>query len=101
LARLLMAEEAATVGVVLAEVLRGARNQQDFEELADQLQAAVLIDDDHDSWLQASRILFELKLQGQVIPLADAIIAAHALLGGHEVYTTDEHFQRVPGVRLH
>lgn len=100
-ARLVLSQEAATVGIILAEVLRGARSEDDFTELADQLQAAVLLDDDVESWLLAARLLFDLRRQGQTIPLPDAVIAAHALRGGHEVYTTDAHFERVPGLQLH
>jgi predicted nucleic acid-binding protein len=35
------------------------------------------------------------------LTLADVVIAAHALEGGHALFTRDEHFRHVPGLRLH
>jgi predicted nucleic acid-binding protein len=93
--------EAAIVGIVLAEVLRGARNEREFEEMSEELLAAEFIDDDLESWQLTSRVLVELKFQGTTVPLADALIGAQALQGGHAVYTLDNHFQRISGLRLH
>ena len=99
--RLVLAREAAIVGIVLVEILRGAKDRGDFDELLDQLQAAVILDDDEESWLLASQILFDLRRSGQSIPMPDAVIAAHAILGDHSLYTSDQHFQRIPSVKLH
>ena len=100
-ARLIETDEAAIVGIVLAEMLRGARNQQEFEDMTVELLAADYLEDDINTWTRASEILIELKRQGQVIPIQDALIAAHALRGPHSVYTTDQHFRRVAGLALH
>ncbi len=43
----------------------------------------------------------QLRGQGRLIPLTDLIIASLALEGDHQVFTLDEHFQRVPGLKLH
>ena len=44
----------------------------------------------------------ELDSTGQRIPVTDALIAAIALEGQHEVFTRDErHFERIPGLRLY
>ena len=100
-ARLVEKDEAAIVGIVLAEMLRGARNQQEFEDMTVELLAADYLKDDIDTWIRASEILIELQRQGQVIPIQDALIAAHALRGPHSVYTTDQHFRRVAGLAMH
>jgi predicted nucleic acid-binding protein len=99
--RLVEVNEAATVGIVLAEVLRGARAEAEFEEMTEELLAMRYIDGGRPAWLLASRILFDLKRAGNVIPLPDAIIAAEALLSDSEVYGHDEHFRRIQGLRLH
>ncbi len=99
--RLVQEGEAAIVGMVMAEILRGARNQADFDELHDQLLAASFVEDNAESWVLASQVLLDLKLKGQLIPFADAVIAAQALLGDHVVFTHDEHFERVPGLKLY
>ena len=99
--RLIFEDAAAVVGIVLVEVLRGARDRSHFDELYDQMRGAFLIEDDEGSWLRAAELLLDLKLRGEVIPLPDAIIAAQALLGSHAVYTADPHFGRIAGLRLH
>ena len=99
--RLILEDAAAAVGIVLVEVLRGARDRSHFDELYDQMRGALLIEDDEGSWLRAAELLLDLKLRGEVIPLPDAMIAAQALLGGHAVYTADPHFARIAGLRLH
>ena len=99
--RLVETNEAATVGIILAEVLRGARNETEFAEMSDELSAMHFISGGRPAWLLASRILFELKRGGQIIPTPDAIIAAEAILSDSEVYGHDEHFRRVQGLRLH
>ena len=93
--------EAAITGLIMAEVLRGARSDRDFDEMTDELLGAEYLEDDYDTWISAARILYELKTRGEVIPLPDAVIAAHALQGNHSVYTTDGHFQRVNGLQLY
>jgi predicted nucleic acid-binding protein len=99
-AALVRTGEAAIVGVVLVEVMRGARNLPDYEELNEQLRAAYFIDDSEESWLRSARLMFELKLRGETIPLPDAIIAAQALEGDHSLLAKDVHFERVPGLKL-
>jgi predicted nucleic acid-binding protein len=101
LTRLIDAGEAATTGVILAEVLRGARSDTEYDEMIEELLAMPYIDGGQQAWLAAARILYDLKRAGQIIPLADAIIAAEALLSGSTVYGHDEHFRRVPGLRSH
>jgi predicted nucleic acid-binding protein len=101
LTRLVDAGEAATIGLILAEVLRGARSDSEFEEMNEELLAMHYVDGGQEAWLAAARILYDLKRIGQIIPLADAIIAAEALLSESAIYGHDEHFRRVPGLRIH
>ena len=100
-ARLVGNDQAAIVGISLTEVLRGARDKQEFEEMTLELLAADYLPDDLENWILASEILIDLQRQGQVIPLPDALIAAQAIRGPHTVYSSDEHFRRVPGLVIH
>lgn len=99
--RLLEADEVSITGVVLAEVLQGARNETDFERLRSSLETLPYIDQSPQTWLAAARIGMRLRVEGRLIPLTDLAIAATALEADEEVYTLDEHFERVPGLRLH
>lgn len=99
--RLIRAGEVAVVGAIYAELVHGARDEKELRRLEEDLNAFPFFDTDKWVWRRAGRLLFELRRQGVTVSLADAVIAAIALEAGHEVYTLDEHFQRVPGLRLH
>ncbi len=99
--RLISGGEVAMVGAVYAELVHGARDEKELRRLEDDLNAFPFLDADKWIWRSAGRLLFDLRRQGLAMSLADAFIAAIALEGGHQVYTLDEHFQRVPGLRLY
>jgi len=88
------------VGLVLAEVLQGARGQQ-AAALREQLSALPYLEVDKATWLRAAELSSTLRAQGQPTPLSDLVIGLQALAGGHTVFATDAHFQRVPGLQLH
>jgi predicted nucleic acid-binding protein len=85
----------------MVEILRGARSREDYERLRRHLEGATFLGTSRASWLRASELLLHLKLRGEVIPLADAIIAGQALQEGHVVFSTDGHFERVDGLELY
>jgi len=93
--------DAAIVGLILTEVLRGARSREEFDRLLDRMDGCEFIESKEQTWRLAGEVMFDLRLRGETIPFQDAIIAAHGLHGNHEIYSTDEHFKRVSGVRIH
>lgn len=99
--RLIGAGEVALVGVVYTELVRGARDERELLLLKHRLEALPFIEVSREIWRRAGELLFQLRRQGVSVPLPDAIIAAIALEGGHQLYTLDEHFQRVPGLRVY
>ena len=99
--RLITADEVAMVGVVYAELVQGARDKDELRVLGDRLEALPYLEAKKGTWRSAGQILLSLRRQGRTISVPDALIASLALEGGHQLYTLDEHFQRVPGLRLH
>lgn len=93
--------DALLVGVVYAELVRGVRDDRDLHVLEDNLEGIPFLETGKETWRRAGQLLLDLRRQGRTIALPDAVIAAQALEGDHQVYTQDEHFQRVPGLRLH
>ena len=98
--RLLLAGEVVMVGVVYAELLRGARNRRQLATLQEELNALPFLEADKDTWTATGRILNDLERKGIGIPLADALIAALALGADAQVFSRDEHFQRVEGLGI-
>ncbi len=99
--RLLALAEVVMVGVVYAELLCGARDETQFRALDEQLDALPFFEMTNTIWRDTGRILSDLQRRGLTIPLPDAVIAALALEHGLEVYTRDDHFQRIPELELH
>ena len=90
-----------TTGMVVAEILQGADDEGDYVGLSRTVGRLPFIEVDKDVWLTAARWSYELKRKGLTTPLSDLVIAAAAVSGGHEVYATDPHFERVDGLALH
>jgi predicted nucleic acid-binding protein len=98
----LLAEyEVATTEVVLAEVLQGAPTEEKFMALAERMDALDFYSANQETWLKAARLSFELRRRGLATALSDLVVATVALEHDLSVYTLDEDFRRVPGLRLH
>ena len=101
LQRLIDTNRALMVGVVFAAVLQGARSEREYATLLPLLEAIPYQEMTRLTWASAGRLALQLRTEGRLIPLTDMAVAATALEGEHEVFTLDEHFNRVPGLRLH
>ena len=96
---LLISDRVMLVGVVFAELMRGARNPEQLEILQDTLQALPYTETDRDTWTLTGNILYSLDRTGERIPVTDALIAAIAIQNDLPVYTQDAHFNRVSDLR--
>jgi hypothetical protein len=99
--KLLAINEVAMVGIVMAEVLRGARNEGEFERLRLRLAEVPFLPETKETWTRVGAVAYQLKRRGLTVPLPDVLIGAIALEHGQEVYTQDEHFRRIPGLKLY
>jgi predicted nucleic acid-binding protein len=87
--------------MVLAEVLQGATTTNQLSEIDSLMSALPYEEATRTDWIKAADLAVELRNQGKMTALSDLLIAAQALEGDHEVFTTDPDFKRVPGLRLH
>ena len=88
-------------GIVLAEILQGVTGEEDHERLTEALEAATYVEATRSAWIRAGRLSRELRIAGQSTPLTDLIIAAIALEGGHQLFTFDPDFKRIPDLNLY
>ena len=98
---LLVSDRVMLVGVVFAELLRGARTQEQLEVLQDTLQSLPYTETDKGTWTLTGRILYSLERTGERIHVPDALIAAIAIQNDLSVYSQDDHFNRVSELRLY
>lgn len=91
-------DEAAIVGVVLAELLQGCRSESERSVLKDLLLALPYIDITQSTWIKAGELSVALRKKGVTLPLSDVVLAAAAIEHSCPVYTLDRHFQKIPGI---
>jgi predicted nucleic acid-binding protein len=98
---LLRQEVVLLPGVVLSELLRGTRSDEDYRSLRETLQGPIFLEPTRETWEETGRLLSAFDSQGARIPFQDALISALALENDYAVFTTDEHIRGVPGVKLY
>ena len=96
---LLDKDQVLMTGVVLSEVLQGARTEREYEILLSSLTALPYQEMNNHTWASAGRIGLRLRLEDGLIPLTDLAIAALAIEYDQEVCTLDAHFDRVPELK--
>ena len=99
--RLLTSGNVVMVGIVYAELFQGARDGDQLCTLQEQLDAIPFLEASQQTWRRAGSLMAELHWRVQPIPLPAAVIAAQALEHQCHVFTRDEHFRRVPEVKLY
>ena len=89
---------AALTGVVLAELLQGARNEEEMSRLLAALGAVDYIETSRDTYARAGGLGFALRRRGVTVPVTDCVIAAAAESSGGRMLTLDDHFTELAKV---
>jgi predicted nucleic acid-binding protein len=97
--RIVDRDELATTGMILAEVLQGARSENEYKEWSDRMSGPHFYSDTRETWESAGRLSYELRRRGQQTALSDLVIATVAIENDLEVYANDSDFDHVPGLR--
>lgn len=87
--------EAAVTGMVRLEVLGGARNERDYQQLEQALRGLVALPVTDVTWEQAAAIAFRLRRRGLTVPFTDALIASVALQAEAVLLHRDRHFDTI------
>ncbi len=85
-------DRAAVTGVVLAELLRGARTAGELSDLRSGLAAVIWIGATIDTYARAGEVGFGLRRRGVTVPITDCLLAAAAETVGGRILTLDGHF---------
>ena len=101
LRQLIRAHQAVLTGIVLAEVLQGCRTPGEANTVLDHVSALPFLEMNFSAWRRAGELSSGLRRKGTTIPLTDLIIATLAMEEDAEVFTTDPHFQKIPGLKLY
>jgi predicted nucleic acid-binding protein len=86
---------AVTTQLVVMEILIGARTEEQYQELQEDFSALRRVAIDSSTWVQATRMGFDLRRAGLSIPATDLLIAAVALANDATVLHADRHFDLI------
>ena len=83
---------AHTTGLIVAELIQGARNERDLEAIDIIAETAVVLEPTTTTWMTAGRLSRDLRKKGLTIPLQDCLLAVLAVDHGLKLFTLDRHF---------
>jgi len=98
---LLDEDRVALTGPILAEVLRGFRRTDQANWVGSRLRLAHYVEPTWEDWRQAATLGRDLAAKGHDVPLTDLVIAALARRAQAFVFTSDPHFDLIPGLKRH
>lgn len=100
LKRLIKQRQVSVCGVVVAELLQGSVNADEFQQLEENLKGLPFLEADANVFRETGRLSFQLRKRGRTIPLTDALIACLAIRHRQVLWTRDVHFKGIPGLEL-
>ncbi len=89
-------DEAVLCGVVITELLQGAKGKKELHQLDFLFSNIETLPIEDFTWTEAGRMLKKLRNKGVTLPLTDALIATVANKHGVPLLTIDKHFQHLP-----
>ena len=90
-----------TCGIVLFEVLRGIKSENEKRRLLGMLAGLPYIEMARALWESAAELAILAKKNGITLPLSDIFIAAIAIENDLSIYTLDKHFEQIPNLKLY
>jgi predicted nucleic acid-binding protein len=85
-------EQIVCCGVILAELMQGAKSDKELAVLEDFLQIFTFIHETPELWAAAGKLSHKLRRKGVTVGLSDCFIAVAAASAKVPVATLDSHF---------
>ena len=98
---LITSKRILTTGVIMAELLQGARSAQEEAYVSELLEGIPAVELSSALWLKAGGLSGSLRRKGITLPLSDIALAVLSLEHNLAIFTLDKHFGQIPGVKLH
>ena len=94
-AELVRLDRAYLTGLVMAELLHGAKGKRETTQLETVFGTIPILDVRHEDWTTTGNSLQTLRKKGLSVPLTDVLIASVAQRHKMTVLTLDKHFQHL------
>lgn len=91
--RLIDDGQVCCTGIILAELMQGAKSDKELAVLDDFVRVFTFIPETSQLWATAGKLAFQLRRKGVTVGLSDCYIAVAAASVGSQVATLDSHFQ--------
>lgn len=91
--RLIDDEQVCCCGIILGELMQGAKSDRELAALEDLPRVFSFIPETPQLWAAAGRLAFQLRRKGLTIGLSDCYIAVAGASARAQVATLDSHFQ--------
>jgi hypothetical protein len=101
LERLLKEGVVYTCGIVVFELLQRIKSSEEKSTLLDILLTLEYIEMSLLLWQKAADLSIKLKKKGLTLPLSDIFISTLAIEHNLSIFTLDEHFEKIPGIKLY
>jgi hypothetical protein len=92
---LILKDKVLTAGVIILEILRGAKSVAGYNQLYLDFKALPLLEADAEVWEEGYQMGFQLRKAGITVPLADILIAAIAIRHRSPLLHRDKHFSLI------
>lgn len=96
---LLEEDRGALVGPLVAEILLGFRRDPEADWVASFLRGLHYMEVNWEAWRSTAHLGRQMASRGHELPLSDLVVAAMALRSDSAVYSTDPHFDLIPGLK--
>ena len=93
--RLIDNEQICCTGIILAELMQGAKSVKELAVLGDFLHVFEFIPETAELWAEAGRLAFNLRRKGLTTGLADCFIAVAASHARVSLASLDGHFETI------
>jgi len=90
-----------TCGVVMFEVLQGIKSEGEKNKVLNVLAGLPYLEMTKELWQRVAELSKSLKKKGVNLPLSDIFISAIAIENDLPIYTLDNHFEQIPGVKTY
>ncbi len=101
IASLLETKRLYVTGIIMAELLQGVRSEKEEQYIGKLIDGIDAIELTNKLWIKAGRLSCSLRRKGINLPLTDIAIAAIALEHNLSIFTTDKHFESIPGISIY
>ncbi len=88
-------------GIIIAELMQGIKKPHEEDRIADLLTGVCILEISTSLWIKAGRLSSSLRRKGTNLPLTDVAIAILALEYDLTLFTLDNHFEQIPGVKIY